>query len=243
MFRLNWAMVVAVVLTAGLTGEAWAAARVTSAQRGVRVFAGDAFDDQIISEDSSALGLFDESLTLTFFSEDGDGGGHAEASQTSTITLDTVSGVAAGTATGGGGVGTGSAGGRSSLQALITVDQTTPFVLDGSITVLGSLFSRVEVLLERTAPDAESLFFAKVGEEAGEGTIDFSGSNQVTGVLTPGSYSFAALAWAIDSDFIDSETDFNVSLTVPEPHCVFMMAACCMAGLRWRARNRAAARK
>lgn len=220
----------ALIGVVAVADESWAGGRITSVQRELRLFAGDAFDDQTLSLQSASLGLFADSRSLTFFSNDGGGGGTAEASQTSTVTLDTVTGVASGTASGGGGVGTGSAGGRSLIDVLFTVDQATAFELDGSVTVTGSLFSRTEVSLTRTAPDMVEIFRAKRGEEQGEGTTDFSGANQVTGVLDPGSYRFLASAWAIDVDFVGADASFDVSLIVPEPHAAALLTACGLAG-------------
>jgi hypothetical protein len=212
----------AAMVVMGFAGASVSAdALLTSQTRYVRATAGDAFDTATHQVNAPGYGLFDDSTSITFFSDLGSGGGTANATQTSFVHPQLITASGQGDGTGGGGVGTGYATGLSVLQVTFEALTPTPYTLEGTIRA-DEFFSHAWA---RLSGPGGMLVDEQIGEFLGSwATVDFTGVDAYSGVLAPGTYTLDLRASG--SGVNDSSLAlFDVRLTIPEPVTAWLMLA------------------
>lgn len=223
--NIGWLLGGALVLTPAM---AESNVLLTGQTRYVRATAGDAFDTASHQINAPGYGLFDDSTSITFFSDLGSGGGTANATQTSFVHPQVITASGQGDGSGGGGVGTGYATGLSVLQVTFDVLTPTPYTLEGMIRA-DEFFSHASASL--SGPGG-MLVDEQIGEFLGSwATLDFTGNDAYVGVLEPGTYTLDLRASG--SGVNDSSLAlFDVRLTIPEPACALLVLAGLMGVMR-----------
>jgi hypothetical protein len=202
-------------------------------------------------ETHASLGSYtDDLLSSGYVRDDGNaivGSVSSSSSQTSTLSDNQIRGLGRGS---GFGSGPAEGVGNSSMNVEFSVTETTRFSLAGQLRLaphggaLGLNGSTAYVRL--TGPDGVALevMMDEDNQPDNLGIVDFSGSDQLSGVFPAGDYVLEAFSEGHGSDGLTRCADFDFTLSVlevaavPEPAAFSLMAFAGLALMRLRKRRR-----
>ena len=204
-----------------------------------------------VLETSASLGAYtDDILSSTYVRDDNNsivGSVSLSSSQTSTVTSNQIRGLGRGS---GFGSGPGDGFGNSFITTEFTIEEANRFTLSGQLRLAphggtaglnGSL-----AYVRLTGPDGVVLEVTMDEDNPPDtlGIVDFSGSDQLSGVFPAGDYTLEASSEGHGSDGLSRCADFDFTLTslevaaVPEPAAFGMMLFAGLACMRMRRRRR-----
>jgi hypothetical protein len=207
-----------------------------SQQRYVYGLVGWSSDVTTVQHDAPDVGVFADEVHLQydFLS------GHARSDITQSSTLNPLAIVAFGTASGSGSGSNPPAGSiaRTLLNTHFLVSGPTEFQLDGSLAwaAFGGLAPPSPPALWVRLDGPTGMVFNMQRAATNVGSLSFSGSNAITGILPVGEYTLEAWIDAGGGGGSSAQGSFNFTLAVPSPGTGIVLGAASLALVHRRRR-------